>query len=113
MVRSATCNAASKALDVAALIACTAAAGSAEPMSSIGLPAMLPSRAARLGCSSAATALRSAVRSRSLMGRDSIKGCAPCRITGVLAACFPACRWRKIGGVRARPWRRLGEPTAP
>src|SRR5262245_58603623 len=89
MVRSATCNATSRALDVAALIACAAEARSAEPMSSIGLPAMWARRAARLGCSSAATAPRSAARSRSVMGRDSISGCAPCGISEVLASSFP------------------------
>src|SRR5215475_1171659 len=67
MLRSATSSAISSALEVAAVIACEAEAGSAYPMSSIGLPTILVSRAARPGCSSEATAFRSAARSSSLM----------------------------------------------
>ena len=93
MVRSATRNATSKALDVATLIACAAPAGSAEPMSSIGLPIMLPRRAARLGCSSAATALRSAIKSRSVMAAGSITCCAPC---GISEPPFNGTKWAGI-----------------
>src|SRR6266545_280796 len=67
MVRSATASAAWSALVVAAATASDAASGSARPTSSIGLPAMLPRRAAKPGCSSVAAAARSALRSSSLI----------------------------------------------
>ena len=63
IVRSAACSATSSAVVVAVAIACEAGAGRALPMSSIGLPASMVSRAARLGCSSDCAARRSSFRS--------------------------------------------------
>src|SRR5262249_19305328 len=77
MLRRATSSAISSALEVAAVITCEAEAGSAYPISSIGLPTILVSRAARPGCSSKATALRNAARSPSLMPAKSNTACAP------------------------------------
>src|SRR5262249_13461778 len=77
MLRRATSSAISSALEVAGVITCEAEAGSAYPISSIGLPTILVSRAARPGCSSKATALRNAARSPSLMPAKSNTACAP------------------------------------
>src|SRR5262245_831750 len=67
MVRSAAASANSSALAVAVVIRRDADAGSAVPMSSIGLPSMLVRRAAKPGCSSNSTALCSAAKSASVM----------------------------------------------
>ena len=67
IVRSRTASAASSALIVAGATALDAASGRARPTSSIGLPAMLPRRAAHPGYSSIAAAARSALRSSSVV----------------------------------------------
>src|SRR5215510_415187 len=67
MLRSATASAALSPLVVATAIACAAPAGSACRIRSIGLPTMLPRRAARPGCSSTSTAALSVSRSSSVM----------------------------------------------
>ena len=85
MVRSATLSATSRPLEVAAAIACEAGAGSACPISSIGLPTMLVRRAARPGCSSNWTARRSAARSSGVMWSGSISMAAVMGILGLLA----------------------------
>ncbi len=72
IVCSATLRAASRPLAVAVAIAREAAAGSALPMSSIGLPTRLVRRAARPGCSSNRMAVRSAARSAVVMVGPSL-----------------------------------------
>jgi hypothetical protein len=67
MVRSAALRAISRHLEVTVATTCEAEAGSIWPRSSIGLPAIFARRAARLGCSSACTASRSAARSSAVM----------------------------------------------
>ena len=67
MVSRATLSAAWSPLAVAAAIAWDALSGSALPISSIGRPTRLASRAASPGCSSEATARRSAAMSASIM----------------------------------------------
>src|ERR1700722_2222352 len=67
IVPSATLRAASRPLAVAVAIARETAAGSALLMRSIGLPTRLVRRAARPGCSSNRTAVRSAARSSGVM----------------------------------------------
>ena len=52
---------------VSVATALDAASGSARPTNSIGLPTMLPRRAARPGCSSVAAAARSALKSSSVI----------------------------------------------
>jgi hypothetical protein len=67
IVRNATASAALSALVVAAATTFDAEAGSALPNSSMGLPAISPRRAAKPGCSSVATAERSAMLSSSFI----------------------------------------------
>src|SRR5580692_11757619 len=67
IVHSATLRAASRTLAVAVAIARETAAGSALLIRSIGLPTRLVRRAARPGCSSNRTAVRSAARSSGVM----------------------------------------------
>src|SRR5262245_19184737 len=67
MLRRATASGASRALVVAAVMACDAPAGSACRSRSIGLPTMLPRRAARPGCSSTRTAAPRSFRSSSVI----------------------------------------------
>src|SRR5262249_46242746 len=65
--------------------------------SSIGLPTILVSRAARPGCSSKATALRNAARSPSLMPAKSNTACA---LHQPASPPFTAGLWGGGGGVR-------------
>src|SRR3984893_13346361 len=74
MGRSATLRAASRPLAVAVAITREAAAGSALLMRSIGLPTRLVRRAARPGCSSNRTAVRSAAKSSGVMSSGVIVG---------------------------------------
>ena len=68
ILSSATLRAASRLFVVAVAIACEAPAGRARPNSSTGIPTILVRRAAKLGCSSNLTALRSASVSSLLIG---------------------------------------------
>jgi len=114
MVRSAAGSAISSALEVAVVIACEADAGSAYPISSIGLPTMLASRAAKPGCSSKATALRSAARSFSVMPAKSNTGCAPHRPASarLAAASLVSIAWYPENQEHDPP-RRVTDPRYP